>query len=73
MYFHVERTSKCANIYGIQFLMVSGWSSLVVQWVKELVLTLLWLRLLLWRRFDPQPRNFRMARVWPKKEKNNNG
>ena len=29
------------------------WSSLVVQQVKELVLSLLWLRSLLWWGFDP--------------------
>ena len=31
-------------------------SSLVAQWVEELVLSLLWLRSLLWHGFDPWPR-----------------
>ena len=35
-------------------------SSLVVQHVKEPALSLLWLRLLLWCRFNPCPRNFCM-------------
>ena len=30
----------------------------MVQWVKELVLSLQWLILLLWHRLDPWPRNF---------------
>ena len=30
-------------------------SSLVTQWVKDPVLSLLWLGLLLWRGFDPWP------------------
>ena len=33
----------------------------MAQWVKDLVLSLLW------RRFDPWPRNFHMSRAWPKK------
>ena len=33
--------------------MVTLRSSLVVKWVKALALSLLWLRLLLWHRFDP--------------------
>ena len=33
-------------------------SSLVAQQVKDLALSLLWLWLLLWHRFDPGPRNF---------------
>ena len=36
------------------------WSSLVAQWVKDPALSLLWLR------FDPWPRNFRMLWMWPK-------
>ena len=32
-------------------------SSLVVQWVKDLALSLQWLGLLLWLRFDPGPGN----------------
>ena len=41
-------------------------SSLVAQWVKDPVLSLLWLWLLLWHRFDPWLRKFFMAQVWPK-------
>ena len=40
--------------------------SLVVQWVKDLVVSLQWLGSLLWHGFDPWPRNFCMPRVWPK-------
>ena len=40
-------------------------SSLVAQWVKDLVLALLALRLLLWRRFKPWPKNFCMLQAWP--------
>ena len=32
------------------------WSSLVAQWVKDLVFSLLWLRSLLWHRFDSRPK-----------------
>ena len=38
----------------------AGWSAHVVQQVKALLLSLLW------RRFDPWPRNFHMPQVWPK-------
>ena len=41
-------------------------SSLVVQWVKDLALSLQQLRLLLWCGFDPWPGNFYMLQVWPK-------
>ena len=39
-------------------------SSLVAQWVKDPVLSLLWLRSLLWGRFDPWPRNVCMLQMW---------
>ena len=42
-------------------------SSFVVQWVKDLVLSLQWLGLLLWCRFDPLPRKFHMLQMWQKK------
>ena len=42
------------------------WSSLITQQVKDLVLLLQWLRLLLWHRFYPWPRNFHMPQVWTK-------
>ena len=44
-------------------------SSLGVQWVKDLVLSLWWLGSLLWLRFDTWPRNFHMLRTWPKEKK----
>ena len=37
-----------------------GRSSLVAQWVKALVLSLLWLWLQLWCEFSPWPRSFCM-------------
>ena len=44
-------------------------SSLGAQWFKDLALSLLWLRSLLWHRVDPWPGNFYMPQVWPKKKK----
>ena len=41
----------------------------MAQWVKDLVLSLLWCRLLLWHKFHPWPWNFVGCGVWPKKEK----
>ena len=41
----------------------------MAQWVKDLVLSLLWLGSLLWHGFNPWPGNFRMPQVWPKKKK----
>ena len=38
-------------------------------WVKDLILSLLWLSLQLWRGFDPWPRNFHMLWVQKKKKK----
>ena len=45
-------------------------SFLVAQQIKALVvwLSLLWLRLLLWHRFDPWPGNFCMPCAWLKKK-----
>ena len=43
--------------------------SLVAQWVKDPVLSLLWLGLILWCRFNAWPRNFHMPWVQPKKLK----
>ena len=42
--------------------------------IKDLELSLLWLRSLLWHGFDPWPENFCMPQLWkePKKLKNNN-
>ena len=44
-------------------------SSLVAQWLKDLVLSLLWCRSLLWRRFNPWPRNFHAPQHGKKKKK----
>ena len=45
----------------------------MAQWVKDLVVSPPpWLRLQLWRRFDPRPRNFCMLHAQPKKQKNKN-
>ena len=41
----------------------------VTQWIKGLVLSLHQLRLLLWHKLDPWPRNFHMLWVQPKKRK----
>ena len=46
------------------------WSSLVAQWVRDLVLLLLQLWLLLWCRFDPWFRNFCTLQVRPKETSN---
>ena len=44
-------------------------SSLMAQWVKDPVLSLLWLWLQQWRRFDPWRGNFNMPQVQPSKTK----
>ena len=39
----------------------------MAQWVKDLALSLLWFRLLLWHRFDPWPWNFFIpTKTWSK-------
>ena len=40
----------------------------MVQWVKNLALSLQWLGSLLWHRFDSWPGNFHTSRAWPKKK-----
>ena len=42
----------------------------MAQWVKNPALSLQWLRLLLWHRFNPWPRNFCMPWTKPKKKTN---
>ena len=44
------------------------YGSSLVQQVKDLSLSLLWFRSLLWHGFSPWPGNFHMPWVWPKKE-----
>ena len=43
----------------------------MVQWVKDLALSLQWLGLLLWCGFRPWPRNFCMSQAWPQNEQTN--
>ena len=42
----------------------------MVQWVKALAWSLKGLRLLLWHRFSPWPRNIHMLMAQPKKKSN---
>ena len=42
-----------------------------MQQVKDLALSLQWLRLLPWHGFDSCPRNFHKPQVWPKKKRKN--
>ena len=44
----------------------------MVQWVEDLVLSLHWLRSILWHGFDPWPGNFHMPWVQPPKKTNKN-
>ena len=53
-------------IMKVQLKNKKYWSSLLTQQVKDPALSLQWLRSLLWRGFDPWPRNFRMPQAWPK-------
>ena len=50
--------SFCDKFFLKNFLKNISGNSLVTQWVKDLVLSLQWLRLLLWCGFDPWPWNF---------------
>ena len=43
----------------------------MVRQVKDLALSLLWIRLLLWPEFDPWPKNFHVLQVWPKQKTKN--
>ena len=45
---------------------VELWSSLVAQWVKDLMLSLQWFVPLLWHGFSPWPENFNKPWVQPK-------
>ena len=49
-----------------------GGSSLVAQQFKDLVLSLQWLRSLLWHGFDPWTRKFPILRVQPKRKTKQN-
>ena len=42
-----------------------SWSSLVSQWVENLTLSLLWLWLQFWHRFNSCPGKFHMPWAWP--------
>ena len=48
---------------------MSGGNSLVAQQVQDPALSLQWLRSLLWHKFDPWPRSFRVPWVQPTKRK----
>ena len=48
---------------------INLWSSLVAQCVKDLALSLVWLKSLLWYGFYPWLRNFHIPQTWPKKKK----
>jgi len=50
-----------------------GESSLVVQQVKDLALSLQWFGSLLWHEFDPWLGNFHMPWEWQKKKKKKEG
>ena len=64
----VEYMKTMLIVFGIG-LRRTDRTSLVVQCVKDPALSLLWLRSLLWREFDPWPGNFHMLQIWPKKKK----
>ena len=53
----------------IQVIKLLLGSSLVAQWVKDLALSLLWLRSLLWRGFDSWPQELPHALGTAKKKK----
>ena len=44
-----------------------GWSSLVAQWVKDPLVSLLRFWSLPWHGFNPWPGNFHMPWMWPKR------
>ena len=66
-------TSTCCRcVQTFYFLIkkkIKTSSPLVVQQVKDPMSSLMWLRLLLWHRFDPCPRNFLMPWAQPKKKR----
>ena len=78
IYVHVVSLKQCRfinfiirNEWWILHILKNGKfrSSLMVQQVKDLALSFLWLRSLLWDgRFDTWPRNFCMQQVWPKEK-----
>ena len=49
------------------FKVLKIWSSLKSQWIKDLVLSSLWLRVLLWPEFDLWPGDFCL--LWVEREK----
>ena len=58
---NIDTKRKKVLITAFAFLQRKAWSSLVAQWVKDLVLSLLWLRSLHWHGFYPWPRNVCMS------------
>ena len=62
------RTSAWESLKKLNAQKSQNWrSSLAAQWVKDLMLSLLWSRLLLWQGFNPWP--FCMLWAWSKKKK----
>ena len=68
---HIHDLSVTMCVFG-NYQNRHPWSSLVVQYVKDLALSLQWLGTLLWRGFDPWPGNFRILRAWPKPNQTTN-
>ena len=78
-----EKTIKYINLYNVYIILAQGriltnnhkksliskrdQGSLVIQWFKNLALSLQWLMLLLWCKFSPWPGNFHMPWVQPNK------
>ena len=60
-----------AEISKEEFKAITIWHSLVVQQVKDPMLSLQQLGVLLWHGFDPWPGNLHMPQVWPNKVKQN--
>ena len=66
MYLNIIK--KCTS-KNVVIKKVKSQSSLVVQWIKDPVLSLPWLRLLLRHEFNPLPGNFQCRGRGPKKVK----
>ena len=60
------------HISGEWYRIIPFWSSLVAQWVKDLVWSLPWLGSLWWCGFDPWPQNFSKLGARPKTNKQTN-
>ena len=56
---------------NIESLKIRDCSSFVAHEIKDLALSLQWLRSMLWCRFDSWPVNFHMLPMWQKKKQKN--